>query len=185
MKKNINLYSVYKQKQTQKKSAGSFLSLFAIVLIVSLIVGALGLRLMIDNARLADENQTLISGIEASNQSGEVAKVKEGQSKITVLETLKDNLSNAQGIVDKKNNLNQELIDSIYKQIPSGVMLDSLTIQLPTVQIEVTFNSQKDLNNYINNLKTVDGVLEITSTVVTRLETGFFTQIVIIMGGTY
>lgn len=185
MKKNINLYTVYKVKQTKQKSVGSFLNLFAIVLIVSLLVGAVGLRLMLTKTSILADNNALKKYIQSASSAEVLQEIKEQQTQISALETLKESLVNAQAIIDKKDNLDQEFIDKLYSLIPAGVAIKSLNISLPTVMIEVSYATQAQVNDYILKLKGIGDVKSISSTHVNLIEERFETVIVMILGGAY
>lgn len=185
MKKKINLYTIYKDKETKKKSVGSSTLLFSLVLIVALFVAAIGTRLTLDVKQLENENNQLLGAIQTLKKSASVEEINHKQESIKHYQSLNESIVDGFEILEDKRSLNQAFIDKVYSLVPNGLSIETITITFPTVVLEVVYSDQNQAHKFIKNLEALESDNILESTTVTKSDTKYRTTIVLSMGGNY
>lgn len=185
MKNRMNLYASYKAYQTQKKSAGSGLIMFSIILVLGLIIGALGLRLTFERNILREQNSKLQSYLDNAIASNAYERIMSQQQKTDSITKVLDIVGEGKVILDEKQHLTMEILDTFYVMLPEGLQISSSNFALPGVTLQLAYKDQKIVQDYIRSLEKLEMIQAIVSEYVTNTDGSLNSTLVITLRGSY
>lgn len=185
MKNKINLYSTFKARQTEKKSAGSGLIMFSVIIALGMVIAALGFRLTLDRNILRDENIKLQTYVDNAITSEAYKSILLKQEKTDSIIKVVDIVKEGKSLLEEKQHLTMDILDTFYKLLKPGMQINSSNFALPGVTLNVTYTDQKLIHEYIKSLEELEIVQTVISEYVENYDGSLSSTLVITLRGSF
>jgi hypothetical protein len=153
-KQDMNLLLSYKAEQKRKANKISPIRLYTIILIATvLIVGALSLKLVLDNTSIKNEIteiQTYISSPAVIEKMDELSKINEN---LALLEDIKIEALSLNTVMDYKPRFDSKVLDIVYYEKPTTLKFTEINYSENEVSLDFTAKYVSDVSNYALHLQ--------------------------------
>lgn len=146
--KDINLLEAYK-KQTQVRTSRSSGRIYLVIfLATALILGALTIKLLIEQRLLDNQVNQLQEYVNNPTRQERLREVEKMQADIDSLEVMEDEISGLSHVMDLIPRYNRRVINTLDVVKPAGITIQSIDYDGSWVHVNVTADFLPSMSNY-------------------------------------
>ena len=141
-KTDMNLYESYLDEQKAVASRTSPVRIYLAIIVFSvLILGAIGIKLLVDNTVVKNKIKD------------SVTEVNDIQQKIIALSDIEGKVTSIREVLDEIPRYDSEILDILYYERPSDIKYTYLTYEENTVYVEYSSLKPSSASNYALSLQ--------------------------------
>lgn len=153
-KTDMNLYESYLNEQKVAASRTSPVRIYlAIIVFTVLILGAIGIKLFVDNAVVKNKIKDIEAYVNDPLNKDKITEVNDIQQKIVALADIEVKVTSLREVLDQIPRYDSEILDILYYERSSDIKYTSLTYEENTVYVEFSSYKPSSASNYALSLQ--------------------------------
>ena len=153
-KTDMNLYESYlAEKKAVASRTSPFRIYLAIIVFSVLILGAIGIKLFVDNTVIKNKITEIEAYINDPKIKDKITEVNEIQKKIIALSDIEEEVELIRKVLNQIPMYDSELLDILYYERPSDIRYTTLTYEENTVYVEFSSYKPSSASNYALSLQ--------------------------------